>query len=115
MANRVRVSVAAAILGVVAGVSSGCSSYDQEMFPGLFGEPAGTTSPMPKPTPAPETRTPNVDNWFSTYWILLPGGKEKVLCFEHTYDGDPRYNHANGVVGSCDWDDKQPVATGGGQ
>lgn len=92
----------------LAGSVVGCSMGT--MFTGFESPATPTTKPIP--TPVPETKTPNVDGGFSTYWMLLPGGKEKVLCYEHFYDGDPRYNGVNGVAADCDWNDKQPV-TGG--
>ncbi|CPW92489.1 hypothetical protein [Mycobacteroides abscessus] len=110
----VRVAAAALVISGVAVSTAACSASDQSPILGLF-EPTTATSSTSTPTPAPETRTPNLDGGFSTYWMLLPGGKEKVLCFEHTYDGDPHWSHVNGVFGSCDWDHKQPVAIGGGE
>ncbi|CPR73989.1 Uncharacterised protein [Mycobacteroides abscessus] len=103
-----RIVAASLIFGGVAGSVVGCST--DTLLPGFESPATPTTRPIP--APAPETKTPNVDSGFSTYWMLLPGGKEKVLCYEHAYDGDPRYNHVNGVAADCDWNDKQPVAGG---
>lgn len=111
----VRFAVSVAILSGVAVSTAACGDAGQDPISWSLGIPQVTQTPTPKPTPSPETKTPNLDSGFSTYWILLPGGKEKVLCFERTYDGDPSHNHANGVAASCDWDHKQPVTAGGGK
>lgn len=100
-----RIVAGSLIFGSVVVSVAGCSM--DPMFPGF--ESPGT--PTPTPTPAPETKTPNVDVGFSTYWMLLPGGKEKVLCFERTYDHDASYG-INGVAASCDWNNKLPVPGG---
>lgn len=108
-----RIVAGSLIFGSVVVSVAGCGDVSLDPVSWVLGDPVNTqtTTTIPTPTPAPETKTPNVDVGFSTYWMLLPGGKEKVLCFERTYDHDASYG-INGVAASCDWNNKLPV-TGG--